>query len=704
MPKEKKSRKKKIAEKKLDKVKAWRRSTLRMKTIDLTEDEDDDFQLERNDKRTDPDAVSSKDNREHHEAKSSLQIDGNDVENAEDDELYQEQLLSAGVAYKALDDTDDCIKDRNYEVDVEEIVLEKEENKPNSLITAATSSLEHLPSKAAESDEDIDFLCTQNIASLLPSSTPNRDFRALKSTSAALKRSLVTSEVITVPPPPKCGDLDDIAQDCNGLIDSSNDQIDLADKGSKRDDHHGSIISSNTDGNKGSNNEVSCPKFSEPSRNMNDGFEKSNYVTLMTTKAEDFSKISEVNHSGNEEINRIADLSNLDLFGDSLVDFEGDFEDCPSPSVVTQANVHGPEERKPIIKRDYFDERALLSKSIDSEDAKVVKREADSFLYEFDNMKDSSPAVQRDRKYKDKAVVAIDRDDDSKDINFDLFDCTAGTEEEVTILSLAARLKKRNSSEKGNSPKKDAECLHVIRESMKGCSTMMFSRQEIFDVAGSIKNDIPSCKSSNSTSKISKSNKRMDRGDPAFNDLNSPLTCHDKRSCDNANSSCSSDSDNDCPMPSLATRLRSRQMPSAKGTQRRAGSNLPNTVTNSKTSINTGHRDESMAAQYPAGIVDRANSEPEIEGDSPIVAKDRRRRKAIRRIMEDSQSPIKDDCNCVSGDDDFDKSILGRRKTKKYAVFKSPLLRHSERSSDGDFECATAGKHLLDLYAKGITN
>ena len=317
----KKSDKRSMAEKKLDKAKAWRRSTIRKKTVDLSDDDnDDDFEISANDK----------------------------------------EIIAFKGCIKPMDDVAQVgFPSGNLKCDLDNGAGRLEVECPNELDNDRIGS-EHDEMRAGHAhakndkmpqlstgstisrnnseENDDDFFCTQNISNFLPSSTPTRDFRA-PSANLAVSKTKRSTLATSVPPPPSC-DLDDILNDDIQMDDLLNvsRKIENDTHFSDRYEVPLSFTKAHTSASRSNEAKEVDSKTIERALDYNlkylDPLDKSDEFNNGNSEGFEISSSKHNIHVNNGEI------SNLDLFGDSLiVDFEDDFDDCPSPPVVSQCNL-----------------------------------------------------------------------------------------------------------------------------------------------------------------------------------------------------------------------------------------------------------------------------------------------------------------------------------------------------------------------------
>lgn len=619
---EKKTRKKRITEKKLDKAKAWRRSTLRMKAISLSDEDDDDFQLEKNE---------DDENRKLPPTEEKAQCDdvGQDAPLVNEEEYF-------------LDEIDNGRRD----------VFENEckGSEPNHIdyVNVANGASVQNTIKKTDEHMDDDFICTQNISSFLPSSTPTRHFQTLPSSSNSCRLNRNVLKMPVVPSPPKYDDLDDILDDDLSICHSANRTKDMADDG-ECGDHYGISpkkrdVSFNAIEDPFYENTAdwdASPKEKDDIRE----FAVSNPIFTQSKNVDcDVLRVSKVACFQEDGGNTKGEVSNLDLFGDSLIDFEDDFEDCPSPPVVTQVKPKYDEE-KPLyapVNRDSLDYQQT---EIEFNAVQDCSRKRDSSFLEFNKTKDSLFPSQKDDINGGKAVDGVDNVDSIQDL-IDLDDTTFDMFEEA------------QSAVPEYSPATHANVLD--------------------DAA--YKEDL------------------------IFKKIKSPVICNNEALVSAVNYSPSSDSDCGLSIPSLATRIKNRNVVNVDYMQKavrcsveKKNENSPNISNGSK--VTDTKPSENIRSEFTERTIANTVLDSHSQEESPVTKHSRRRRKGIGRITDDSPSPRKPIVTSRSdiSDDEFDNCVLRRRKAKKVGVFKSPAVQHRNRSSDEDFEGDTSSKFFCGI-------
>ena len=318
----KKSSKHSMAERKLDKAKAWRRSTIRRKAIDLSDDDnDDDFELLGN-------------------GKGKIAFNGCIKQM---DDVSQVGSPSGNLKCHLDDGADRLELKCPNELENDMFSNEHGEMRAGSAHTKNDKmpqlSTDNISLRNNSEDNDDYFLCTQNISNFLPSSTPTRDFRALSAKSSVPKTKRRTLEA-SVPPPPSC-DLDSILDDDIQVDDLLSGRGKIENDTHIRGKYKAPLSFTKTSVSDDRSNEAKEVDSETGEKDLDcnlqylDPLNKSDKLHNCNSEGLEISPSKHTIHANNGEI------SNLDLFGDSLmIDFEDDFDDCPSPPVVSQCKVN----------------------------------------------------------------------------------------------------------------------------------------------------------------------------------------------------------------------------------------------------------------------------------------------------------------------------------------------------------------------------
>ena len=741
----KKSDKRSMAEKKLDKAKAWRRSTIRKKTVDLYDDDnDDDFEILANDKEI----IAFKG--------CIKQMD--DVAKVGSPSGNLKCDLDNGAGRLEVECPNELDNDRigSEHDEMRAGHAHAKNDKMPQLSTGSTISRNN------SEDNDDDFFCTQNISNFLPSSTPTRDFRA-PSANLVVSKTKRSTLAASVPPPPSC-DLDDILNDDIQMDDLLNvsRKIENDTHFSDRYEVPLSVTKARTSASRSNEAKEVDSKTIERALDYNlkylDPLDKSDELHNGNSEGFEISSSKHNIHVNNGEI------SNLDLFGDSLmVDFEDDFDDCPSPPVVSQCNlsdVKHHEKRSNTMnsslgtKNDVVETKnENIGKNLDIERSRTMnfslgtKNDVVGTQYHKDGKNidtersktmNSSLGTKNDVVETKNEIIGKNLDTErSRAMNFSL-----GTKNDVV------------GTQYHNGGKNiDTEISKTMNSSLGTKNSVVGTKNEnigknldterswTMNSSLGTKNDVVEMKDKNIGKNI----------DTEFHDMIS--TCDDARTSmfglqrNKANDVWtvqrnlkhdSSDIDylhdvdelafqlagyevfddesnfeSPLPMPSLKSRLQNRRGditgklalktnvdPVMKGTVEVERNSVKN-FNEYKTpcpgepikedniccrSVNSANNTVNSSVEFGGTHAQGADSH--MEGDSPKLNNIRRRKKVIGRITDDSPIPIKENGVSMvdSSDDEFDSCILRRRKAKKIMVFKSPPVKQQNQSSDEDFE------------------
>ena len=485
-----------MKEKRLDKAKAWRRSTIQ-KTIDLSDD-DGDFQSERNDRAVSGKVGPAMENVGNVDSGEEVDSTTEELAYPVDDEQHIVDLMND---QRALDNVNLCnVYDQ----------MEVENINANEKSKIHESLRENIITSSPENGEDDDFICTQNIASFLPSSTPNRDSRAPR--NAALKSNALDA---AVPPPPACDDLDNLDN-----IDADFSSDDLLNK-NENSSYKGiggkcGIALSNKESHYYSNLSSGSRKWNSSLNGKS--FEKAHIFTQPKDAGIDASQGFGVVNCKNNTSLKDVELSTLDLFGDSLMgDFEDEFEDCPSPPVVCQVKTTDAKDQDKSIKSRsesfHSKEHNVLGAKNERIMSGNVEQKLDCTLDRFDKTKDSLFGSYKNGTCdfggidKNDSIDDIDLRELNESITCNVSDDETGINNELPVLSLSSRLKnRRNFIDEETNIENDAKLFDEVT----GDSNGVFCRRESTDAKVLAKDNYIHCNSTQATSKEANSSRDFD--------------------------------------------------------------------------------------------------------------------------------------------------------------------------------------------------
>ena len=671
----KKSRVKLLAEKKLDKVKAWRQSTVKEKMTDFVEndsDDVDDFQLEGNGRDSGN--------------------DGNDViddfvgEINDSTDSFSERLKCQ------LDDGAEII-DLHFP---DEVVDEKFSRKfVNMKIEPANTGRQK---NCPAFDDDDDFICTQNISTFLPRTTPKR---GLRSSFARPKVSNSRRGYLdgAIPLPPNCDDLD-------AMLDA-----DLKNGGEVSTDSTENRIAGkqNSPGLSAANVDTYCnidAKSRELNQNekvINCSFEELGSPNELYEVQDGISEGFQVTSYENITEKNFRDISNLDLFEDSLIiDSEDEFDDCPSPPVVAQTKANDSKNRMTKVK--------IAGPCVHAKDDAFImnleepRKNASIEVGARNNARESMFCLGGDKAddrtndqytYRNNLVNSLT---DEIDLQLADFVDESSSETQLPILSLKSRIRNRLCENTVASTSRvdtdfvikctvdnDQYSKHIFNPDNESCPPEPIRGKNANNHPVSHANEIAeSVIEYNVNDAVSKGKKSSE---VCVGSVPPPMLDY------------SSESDSNAIMPSLATRLknggdilgrdgiRSSKVGFNMNENRRTGNADTNTI-----QLNSNSNSISKV-QSVENLNKTLNTFSCIEKESPTFRNRGRRRKGIGKIIDDSPSPVKETSIC-SSDDELDSIMLRRKKAKKVGVIKSPPVRNGNQSSDEDFE---SGRPLFKL-------
>ena len=674
--KRKKSRVKLPKERKLDKVKAWRQSTVKEKTADFFEndsDDNDDFQLEGN----------GRENRNN--ATNDFVGEVNDAA-----ESFSENL-------KCQLDGEAEIADLNFPNDV----VDDKFSKKFVNMRIEYGDKENRKDYPAF-DEDDDFICTQNISTFLPRSTPKRGLRPsfARPKASNSRRGYLDA---AIPLPPTCGDLDALLDSDlkdGGLfpeskVSTENTENRIAWK------HNSPVL--NINANTYCNGDAKSKEPNESEKVISCSFEElrkpSEFNEIQVGSPEGF----QVTCCENKTDKNFGDISNLDLFGDSLIiDSDDEFDDCPSPPVVAQIKTN--DAKSKIIKAKSAVPCMDGKDSVFIMNAEDTKKNASIEVDTRDNARESLSCLGRDKadnrtsdRYRHNSVNCLPEADEM-DLQLADYVDESSSETQLPILSLKSRIRNRRCESTVESTRRvDADVAMKRTVEKDQYSNNMLGLDNKSCPSEPIRDKYPNHHPVCHADKMAESMLEYDVDEAVSIGRKSSEVCNGSVPPPMLDRSSESNS-NDI-MPSLATRLKNRD-----DILGRDGIGSSKDDFNVNESRSTGNVDTNTRqfnsnpnsickAQRVENMNKGLSTSSHVERESPVFCNKGRRRRGNGRITDDSPSPVKEISICSSGDE-LDNIILRRKKTKKVGVFKSPPVRNGNESSDEDFE---SGRPLFKL-------
>ena len=569
-------------------------------------------------------------------------------------------------------------------------------------------------------NDDDDFICTQNISNFLPSSTPDRNHNRLSVRTAGLQTGQSTLKM-GIPSPPKFGDLDDILDKDLQKEDLLNDSYKT--RSDKDIDGKYKVALSNCNseiGRMDSNQNcrtLDCNLQEVDHLNKSDGIQTGLSGGIQTGLSGGIQTgLSGGIQTGvsarfglslykSEPDTQFGDISNLDLFGDSLIDdYEDDIGECPSPPVVTQSKMREVKDREKRAKtisscldtsndmlRIKLENTQNISKEFCGMSSPSDDRNVGLFgLYDVDTDHTKNNNAFKEKSFKGNSIGRmVELDCQSPD--FEMLDEESNSDSPLPILSLKSRIRNRHGNdlrESAINDNADLESNDILNE--KKHTNEIFDRQDSSFLRDRMKGNNVHRRRLHSPNKMVKSNVELGVKEER---VDSSEICNRttllRVTSDHSHSSVC---DREATMPPLVTRIANRN-----GIRESDGTRTSNTEEiclddNEKQSTGNGNINARQVKFDLESTRKRrsVDTDSHIESDSPKLNNNRRRRKAIGRITDDSPSPKgKNSISRVdSSDDEFDNCILRRRKTKTVGVFVSPPpVQGRTASSDEDFEC-----------------